>query len=614
MPVLTAWRVKGLEIKDATVVWQDDVSQTKAKLDQFNVLSGAIVLDEFTPVELSAHAQLSDPEADIKLTLKTRIKLSRDNMCLALSDLALQLQAQTPDLSVQHATIKLNASLNGRLNEQQFKLQNVLLAVDAKGEALPGGELAVTFKTAANIDVKKQTLNIKSLQINTLGVVMQADVSVSQMLDAPVIKGRVEINEFNPSLLPSQLGIELPVMRDPNVLQKAQMQFNYQASASMARLDAIQITLDDSELKGWLHVKDFNQPALVYQLNLNKMNLDRYLPPAAETEKTGKREVKPQNEDIAITLPVELLRNINVHGVLGANEILIADQKINNLNIKTMAEQGIVRINPLTANVLKGHVALTAKLDVRPARPKYAIDLNANGLHVAPMVNPVLKSLLGDESLTVDGAINLTAHIKAQGNSVNALKSALNGNVNFNVGEAQLKGLDVSYFGKKVVVDYLKKTNKDKITPQDWPGEYKPKTTTAFKIMRASAVVRNGIVNNTDLLLDSKRIKVTGAGQIDLPQSKINYHMVVDVQPTRLKTAAEKLLDIPIPVIAKGPFSQLQIEPDMNAWSKLATKALKKEVKTEVKKKLEEKKVKAVEKIKKKYGDQLKNKLEGLFR
>ncbi len=612
VPALAALVVKGLEIKDATLVWQDDVSQTKAQLDQFNLSSGAIVLDKTIPVALSAHAQFNQPKADIKLALKTQIKLNLDHMHLVLTDMALQLQTQTPDLAVQQAVIKLTASLNAKLNEEQFKLQNILLSIDAKGDELPGGKLSVTLKTAAEINVKKQTANINALQINTLGMVIKTSAVVSQIIDAPQVKGQFVIDEFNPSLLLRQLGIELPVMRDPGALQKAQMQFNYHVSLKTLQLNVLKIKLDDSEINGWLHVNDFNQPALAYRLNLNNINLDRYLPSAVEAEETAQSTMASENKDIAITLPVELLRNMNMQGVFNAGEILIADQKINKLAIKTQAKGGVVHITSLKAKVLNGDIVLTSQLDVRPDKPKYALNFNAKKLQAAPVVNPVLEGLLGGDAVTVEGAINLTSHIKTQGHSVNTLKAAINGNANFNIGKAQLKGLDVNYFGKKVVVDYLKQKNKT--APKEWPGEYKPKETTVFKTIRASAIIRNGVVVNKDLLLDSKRLKVTGAGQIDLPKSTIDYRAIVDVQPTRLKTATEKLLDIPIPVTVKGSFNQLQIKPDMKAWSKQAGKALKKEVKAEVKKKIKKKTEKKIEKVKKKYGDKLKNKFKGLFR
>lgn len=613
-PAIAALAIKGLDVKSATLSWQDDTTNTQATLDQLALTTGAISLNQPVNIKFSAHAKTNQPKADVKLNLNTVAKVNLDSLHVLLNNLAINIDASTPELPAQQAHIKINTNLDAKIKDQQFKLTGLNVDVNAKGENLPGKEINAVVKTAADIDLKKQTASINSLSIESLGIAILASINAEQIVDNPNLDGNLEIKEFNPSLLPSQLGIELPTMQDPTALQKAGMQFDFVASTQSAKLNNLKIKLDKSTINGWVNVKDFSQPDVAYELNLDQMNIDRYLPPPVKTEtEQNKTESKPVAEaDVPINLPVDLLRKLSVQGLFSAQQIKVAKQDVKQISIKVNGSKGVVRVNPVKAGVLNGQVSSASVIDVRGSLPKYTLDLKASALQAGPIANPILKNLMGDDAITVDGAANVSAHVRATGASLNALKKALNGKANFNIGEANLEGVDASYFGKKVVVDYLKSKNQK--APADWPGEYKPKETTAFNIVRASADIKNGIVTNKDLLLDSKRLKVTGSGTADLPQSILNYRTIVDVQPTRLKTAGEKLLDIPIPVNAKGPFSQLEIKPDMSAWVKLAGKALKAEAKKQVEKKIEEKKKVATDKVKKKVEDKLKNKLKGLFK
>jgi AsmA protein len=218
----------------------------------------------------------------------------------------------------------------------------------------------------------------------------------------------------------------------------------------------------------------------------------------------------------------------------------------------------------------------------------------------------------------MDGAANLVADIKTQGSRVSKLKSAAQGNVRFDMGKTILQGVDFEYYVRNVVTDYL--ATKSLAVPAEWRGSFDPQTKTAFNRVHASTVIANGDVTNKDLVLDSSRIKVNGEGVINIVRNDMDYNALIDIEPTRQQTTAEKLLDQPLAVRIHGPFEQLAYDIDKNQLKKALGDLLEAEAKAKVKKEVEEEKEKLKQKAeeekeqyKQKLEDKLKDKLKGLF-
>ena len=171
---------------------------------------------------------------------------------------------------------------------------------------------------------------------------------------------------------------------------------------------------------------------------------------------------------------------------------------------------------------------------------------------------------------------------------------------------------------RNAVADYL--TTKSLAVPGDWRGSFDPKTKTAFSRVHASAVVANGDITNKDLILDSSRIKVKGKGVVNIVRNDMDYTALVDVEPTRRQTTAEKLLDQPLSIRIHGPFEQLAYDVDKNQLKKALGNMLEAEARAKVKKEIDEEKEKLKQKAKKeeeqykqKLEDKLKDKFKGLF-
>ena len=585
---LSALSVNGIELKDAQISWIDAASGQRVDVRKLNLTSGAVALGEPFRLKFVAQLAVAEPAVNLDLSLSSVLKFDLQKQALTLDDTSLNVLADLSVFDIAQAKLGINTSLQGDLEKQDFIIPAMEITLDASGKAIPGDSVSAVINTDLHLNLKQQTLRIKQLLADAMGVRIKSELQVTQLIDAPDVMGRADVASFNPQKVLQQLQIELPAMQGEQALQSVSLGFNLNAGLDSLQLKPLQLTLDQSTLNGFVQLDNFSQPAIRYQLDLDQINLDDYQPPstANEAAPTPAAAAGAAAADIPIELPIDMLRTLNLKGEFNAQQINAFAQNLQQLHIETVADAGLIRVPVLSAKLLKGELDASAQLDVRTESPKYQFKLNAKGLQAESIVDPILQDLLGKDTVGISGASNLSVALNTRGESVNALMQKLNGEVGLNAGEAILHGVDVEYFVRNVVADYLQQ--KKLPIKEDWRGEDRPEATTALKQLRANATIRNGVVSNKDLLLKASRFNITGQGTVDLPKQQLDYIAVVDLEPLERKTTAEKLLDIPVTVKLKGAFAQPAISVDQSAWAKQAGDALTAEARAEAKARVEQ--------------------------
>ena len=604
--------VNGIEIKNAQALWDDAQLGQKITVKELNVTSGVMQLGKTIPLQISARVQIAEPVMNVQIQTEAGINVDLDTQQLALNGLSLKLNAGLPDFDIEQLVLHLKTDVAGNLEKQTFTLSTISLDVDAKGKAIPGGEIKASLVTAIKLDLLAQLMQLKDLSIQTLGLNLKSQLQVSELIDAPSVQGSIGVAPFNLKKVLSELAISLPEMQNDKALQMASINFDIKAGTDSISLESLKITLDESSINGFVSVNDFAQPKIKYNLKLDKINLDSYLPPSVN--ETVSAEVSESSaaqavasKDAVIDLPVEMLRSLGLDGGLSVDTIKGFDQTIRQLNVETLASDGVIKISKLDAKLLEGSVSSTAQLDVRKNTPLYQLNLKGEGIKADSIVNPLLQEMLGDSAVSISGVSNMTVSLDSKGQTINQLTANSNGQLAFNADKAVMQGVDAEYFVRKAVTAYLEE--KKIPVKEEWRGQYTPQERTAIKSLSATATIQKGVIQNNDLLLNTSRFNVTGAGSINLPTETLNYLTVIDVQPINVKTTAEQLLDIPVPVMITGDFEQPVISMDKKSWTQQAGKALTQKVKDDVKKKVEKKKEEKIDELKNK----LKDKFKGLF-
>lgn len=433
---------------------------------------------------------------------------------------------------------------------------DVQLAFDLES-GQPPLRTRVDLKSRMNLDLEAQTLDVDSLTLALGDLTLKTNFKGTHIFDAPAVTGALEINPFSPRALMDKLGVKVETT-DKKVLDKLSLKTKFSATTDGAELKDLAVNLDESRLSGSLAVRHFAKPAYQFDLSLDQIDVDRYLPPAAPAAASGSKPGSAAPAP-AVEVPLSALRALAVQGKFRILQLKAMNLHSRDALIQVTADNGLITLGPNQAKLYSGKYAGRTTLDVRGKTPTLAIDESVSGVELAPM----LKDAMQFDKFT--GTANLSAKVTAQGLDANQIKQTLNGTAAFAVQNGSVRGVDL-----KKMTDTIKNSQRDNLLQK--LTELKPQTTdeTRFTQLGGTAQIKNGIVQNDDLKIQSPDLlNVAGKGSADLSKETLNYTVMAGQYG----------------VIIHGPFAQLKFTPDLS----VVVKGKVEEKKSEIKEKLQEK-------------------------
>ncbi len=554
-----ALAIGGINIEEAQFVWDDQQAGQRIEVDQFSLRTGPIAPGDPIDIELRTRFSMSEPAVQTPVELKSRLTFD--------------------------------------LQAQRYRLDGLDISLSLQSELLPVSPLNVRLTGNIDADIAQQQVQLAKLQLQALGLTANAELNIQKILSAPQAEGQLSLANFSPRELVKMLAIESPASTDSSVLSKAALSLDFVGSADAVKISGLSVMLDDSQLTGHVSVENFSRPVVGFDLVLNGIDVDRYLPPAS---------VSPVPSDIAgpavenPELPLELLRELDVKGELRAGKFKLANARLTNIVLGVTAKAGNIQLLPLQADLYQGEYRGHVVFDARKNTPRISADEKISDVQVGPL----LKDILGDDKAS--GIINLAAKITTVGIAPESIIKNLNGTVNFNVSDGTVKGVNLG----QVIRDAYAKIKKK-------PAPEKTDNQTDFAQMSGSVTIRNGVVHNQDLQIKSPMLRVAGEGRVDLPGQHIDYLLntsIVETDQGQGGKDMSELKALTIPIKVGGTFAapkfKLDLAPVLKAKAKKELKREKDKLKKEAEKKLKEEKARAKKKVEKK----LKEKLDGLFR
>src|SRR5690606_36626171 len=180
-----------------------------------------------------------------------------------------------------------------------------------KGEGYPAAGVPIALRSPQlSADLAAQTLQLPELTLDVAGAQLSGRLAGREILDAPMLNGSLQLAQVSPRQWLPRLGIELPVTTDPKVFEKLAFSSKLSATSSSVELADIQLQFDDTTARGMFGGADLDAMALRFDLDVDRIDADRYLPPAEEGEQQGQDDTGPT------PIPVEALRTLNARGEL----------------------------------------------------------------------------------------------------------------------------------------------------------------------------------------------------------------------------------------------------------------------------------------------------------
>ena len=495
--------------------------------------------------------------------------------------------------------IKLQTTATVDLENSRYQLQAPALDVQLKAASLPRTGLPVQLQfTSIVADLKAQTVTLPGMQLRAAGATLTGDLTGSHIVDAPQFAGNVKLLDGSPREWLHNLGIELPVTRDSAMFKHLELSGNLTASTDALMLSALRLKLDDSLMTGRAGLRSISHSALEFDLNIDRLNADRYLPPAAPATKTtstanaANAANATSKATAPVQVPVELLRSLNAHGSLRMGTAVFAGIQYTNLHIGVNAEEGKLHVFPSEAQMYGGQYRGDITVDASGRVPRLSVDEHVTGIDFAALLQDMLQTK------RMSGRGNAAVKAVASGMDTAALLRTLTGTLEFHVDNGALEGADLWYEIRRA-----RALLKQQAPPPRTGPEH-----TAFTALSATGKLTNGVLANDDLNVAMQYLQVTGRGTADLPASTIDYRLEASALKiptdsagsggTSANSDAQDLVGFKIPVTVTGTFAAPKVRPDVEGL-----------VKARVQQEIDKRK----DALKQQLQDKLQDKLKGLL-
>ena len=504
----------------------------------------------------------------------------------------IQLNVQQKNLG---AKINFKSGINFSSDFKQVSFHDTRLISEIKPAALKKTLPLKLTSPLITLNLDKQTANSKNIVLSTTDARLNIKMAATKILSKPRMKGQLHIETLNPRTVAKNFDITLPDIADKNVLKELNAKLDVSATLKKVALSSINITLDDTQLTGNAVIQ-LAPVSSVVNLNINHINVDRYLPaPDTRNNSTKKSKATAKNAALkAALIPVALLSKVNLDADVKINKLQIKKTHWKKLHLVAHAKQGKVQIKPLNLQGYGSTIKSALQLQTKEKNASVSASLTIKALKIGEL----LKDFMGEKNL--QGLASINANINTKGTRLNQLKQNLNGKLRFNLKDGIIKGFDLEHEIKKLQA---------KIHRRAEPAAPSP-LQTKFTNLSASALIKNGILNNKDLRAATPFTRIIGQGSINLPREQLNYVATVKLTNSRNiknNTPFEKMNSIPLDVHIRGTFDKPDIKADFQkALGQLLDKELKKQerkIKEKIKKDLNKE-------LQKKLGDELKKLLK----
>jgi AsmA protein len=370
--------------------------------------------------------------------------------------------------------------------------------------------------------------------------------SVENLLVAPRASTEVEVAEFSPRRLLAEIGQPLPPTADAKVLERLSFKAGVTADAKSAAISNGLLALDDSKLNFTANATEFSKPNLAFDLQLDQINLDRYLPPKSSAGTGG-----PSAGPAAQKTDYAPLRKLVLNGNAKIGKMTVSNAKVEDVNLKIMAKDGILSLDPFAMKLYQGTAAGKTAMNVKGETPVTEVQLNLDKVQI----NPLLKDLANKDFL--EGTTQARIALSTRGDDPARIKQVLDGKGNLILNDGAIVGVDLAGMVRNVKAAF--------------GGEAKSgaKPRTDFAELIVPFTIANGVFHTTETNMKSPLVRLQAAGKADLVKETLDFRVDPKVVGTIKGQGDEKQrAGLGVPVIVSGTFASPSFRPDVEGLAK----------------------------------------------
>jgi AsmA protein len=374
------------------------------------------------------------------------------------------------------------------------------------------------------------------------------DPLVSQSIDL-----ELDVSSFSPRKLLAALGQGFPVQtKDPKALDAVSLKIRLKGNKNNISLSDGLLGLDDSTLTFSGSAKEFSKPNLKFDLQLDEIDLDRYLPePPIKKETSQPAQAGSKSKGKAKPTDYGPLRKLVLDGKIKVGKLKAYGATIEDIDVHILAKKGIITIDPLDLNLYQGSVASKVELNVQKKNPKTKLTLDVKGIQAGPLMKDVLQKEL------IDGTLKTKLMLSMTGESPDMIKKTLTGKGELLFTDGAIIGIDLANAVRNVKGNL------------GMGEQVKEKPRTDFAELRMPFTAKKGLINTKGTSLMSPLVRVLATGKINLVKELLDLR----VEPKFVATLkgqgdTKQRSGLMVPVLITGSFTDPKIRPDLKGMLK----------------------------------------------
>lgn len=606
---LPEFEVAGIRIDKSAVTYVDEQAKRTFNVHGFSLETGRIANAADGRFSLSGQAAL--PEGNLAISLRGSYRYDLAAAKYGIEALEGGVKgdlAGMRDVDAALAVGLASASREGfQVDKLSFKLKakqgsdTIDAVLDLPKLAVVGGKASgETLKLDAKIDGAGGPMKVSIAAAELAGGDMFVNVGRLTLL-ADGRRGELGLN----ARLDSSLKVELPahiaevarvsgevtIAHPAMPMKSAKVALTGRTRVDWAKPSAsgeATLKFDETTLQSKWSVAAFSPLAIGADIQVDRLNVDRYFPPAprvavptAGQKPAAEAPAAKSVADPAIDL--KGLQGIDATASLRIGALQVTRVKLENLKTDVRLRGGRLDVPALSAALYGGAISGSASIDSHGN--KLTLRQRLEGVNV----NPLMRDAL-DRDL-VEGRGSVAYDVQTQGATVGAMKKGLAGSASVTLRDGAVKGINLAKSFRELKAKLSSK--------QDAQLRAVAEDKTDFSELSASFRIAAGVARNDDLSMKSPFLRLGGAGDIDIGNGTMNYVAKASVVSTSGGQGGkdlEHLKGLTVPVLISGPFEALNYRLEFAGLLQEAAKAQVQE--------------KVQQKIEGKFGDKLKGLLK----
>ena len=353
---------------------------------------------------------------------------------------------------------------------------------------------------------------------------MAGSLSGQRLMSDLALTGAVDIREFAPREVLERFDVAVATADDA-VLTRASAKANLLYNSSQVGLRDMQLSLDDSTLTGRVALEG---ERLTYDLTVDDINVDRYLPPSEEADAPAEEGSLDE-----VDLPLDVLRTLDARGELKFGQAKFSGLTLTNAAFALNAGNGAVRLTP-SAQLYGGRVTGDIRVQVEADSARMNVEENLEDVDLAALG----QDLLGSQDITGTGDVRL--NLVTAGQNLGEMRRGLDGDVAFTVTNGSLEGLDLWFELRRA---------RARLDGDPEPARDGAARRTTFSSLSATGVVEDALLTNRDLNGRLDFMTIDGSGTVNLLDDVIDFDLsatmvdgpVLQSDPEMVKYAGKNL-------------------------------------------------------------------------